>query len=102
MELSLRLTMTSARPAVLLTRRVPSSIQAKLEAVCDLHVEESALSPDELREKVRGKAGLICVLTDRIDDALLDAAPDLRIVANIAVGYDNIDVSGGGARAAWP
>ena len=84
--------MTSTRPAVLLTRRVPSSIQAKLEAVCDLHVEESALSPDELREKVRGKAGLICVLTDRIDDALLDAAPDLRIVANIAVGYDNIDV----------
>jgi glyoxylate reductase len=82
----------------LLTRRVPSSIQAKLEAVCDLQVEESALSPDELREKVRGKAGLICVLTDRIDDALLDAAPDLRIVANIAVGYDNIDVRAAAAR----
>ena len=90
--------MTSSRPAVLLTRRVPSSIQAKLEAVCDLQVEESALSPDELREKVRGKAGLICVLTDRIDDALLDAAPDLRIVANIAVGYDNIDVRAAAAR----
>jgi len=90
--------MTSTRPAVLLTRRVPSSIQAKLEAVCDLHVEESALSPDELREKVRGKAGLISVLTDRIDDALLDAAPDLRIVANIAVGYDNIDVRAAAGR----
>jgi len=77
---------------------VPSSIRAKLEAVCDLQVEESALSPDELREKVRGKAGLICVLTDRIDDALLDAAPDLRIVANIAVGYDNIDVRAAAAR----
>ena len=83
---------------MLLTRRVPSSIQERLEAVCDLHVEESALSPDELREKVRGKAGLICVLTDRIDDALLDAAPDLRIVANIAVGYDNIDVRAAAAR----
>ena len=71
--------MTSTRPAVLLTRRVPSSIQAKLEAVCDLHMEETALTPEELREKVRGKAGLICVLTDRIDDALLDAAPDLKI-----------------------
>ena len=55
--------MTSTRPAVLLTRRVPSSIQAKLEAVCDLHMEETALTPEELREKVRGKAGLICVLT---------------------------------------
>ena len=86
------------RPAVLLTRRVPSSIQAKLEAVCDLHMEETALSPEELRAKVRGKAGLICVLTDRIDDALLDAAPDLRIVANIAVGYDNIDVRAAAQR----
>ena len=90
--------MTSTRPSVLLTRRVPSSIQAKLEAVCDLHMEEAALSPEELREKVRGRAGLICVLTDRIDDALLDAAPDLRIVANIAVGYDNIDVRAAAQR----
>jgi glyoxylate reductase len=87
------------RPAVLLTRRVPSSIQARLEAVCELQVEEAALSPDELREKVRGKAGLICVLTDRIDDALLDAAPELRIVANIAVGYDNIDVRAAAGRS---
>jgi glyoxylate reductase len=90
--------MTSTRPAVLLTRRVPSSIQAKLESVCDLHLEESPLSPEELREKVRGKAGLICVLTDRIDDALLDAGADLRIVANIAVGYDNIDVRAAAQR----
>jgi glyoxylate reductase len=86
------------RPAVLLTRRVPSSIQEKLEAVCELQVEASALSPDELREQVRGKAGLICVLTDRIDEALLDAAPDLRVVANIAVGYDNIDVRAAAER----
>lgn len=86
------------RPAVLLTRRVPSSIQAKLEAVCDLHLEGTALSPEELREKVRGKAGLVCVLTDRVDDALLDAAPELRIVANIAVGYDNIDVRAAAQR----
>jgi glyoxylate reductase len=77
---------------------VPSSIQAKLEAVCDLQLEETALSPEELREKIRGKAGLICVLTDRIDDALLDAAPDLRVVANIAVGYDNVDVRAAAAR----
>jgi glyoxylate reductase len=90
--------MTSTRPAVLLTRRVPSSIQAKLEAACDLHLEESPLTPEELRGKVRGKAGLICVLTDRIDDALLDAGADLRIVANIAVGYDNIDVRAAAQR----
>jgi glyoxylate reductase len=86
------------RPAVLLTRRVPSSIQAKLDAVCALQLEESPLSPEQLREQVRDKAGLICVLTDRVDEALLDAAPDLKVVANIAVGYDNIDVRAAAQR----
>ena len=86
------------RPAVLLTRRVPSSIQAKLDAACALSLEESPLSPEQLREKVRDKAGLICVLTDRVDEALLDAAPDLKVVANIAVGYDNIDVRAAAQR----
>jgi glyoxylate reductase len=86
------------RPAVLLTRRVPSSIQEKLEAVCELHLEQSPLTPEQLREKARGKAGLICVLTDRIDEALLDAATELKIVANIAVGYDNIDVPAAAQR----
>jgi glyoxylate reductase len=81
-----------SRPRVLLTRRVPSSILEKLEAACDVQLEESPLTPDQLRERIRDKQGLICVLTDRVDEALLDAAPDLKIVANIAVGYDNIDV----------
>ena len=77
---------------------MPSSIQEKLEAVCDVQLEETALEPEQLRERIRGKAGLICVLTDRVDDALLDAAPDLQVVANIAVGYDNIDVRAAAAR----
>ena len=46
-----------------------------------------------MKRRVAGKQGLICVLTDRIDGAVVDAGlPDLKIVANIAVGYDNIDV----------
>jgi glyoxylate reductase len=77
---------------------VPSSIQDKLEAVCDLDLEESPLSPEQLRDRIRGKAGLICVLNDRIDEALLDAAADLKVVANIAVGYDNIDVTAAAQR----
>jgi glyoxylate reductase len=80
------------RPRVLLTRRVPSSILEKLEAVCEVQLEESPLTPEQLRERIGDKRGLICVLTDRVDEALLDAAPALEIVANIAVGYDNIDV----------
>ena len=43
--------------------------------------------------RVAGKDALICLLTEKIDDELLDAAPGLRIVANVAVGYDNVDVA---------
>jgi glyoxylate reductase len=86
------------RPRVLLTRRVPSSILEKLEAVCDVQLEESPLGPDQLRERTRDKQGLICVLTDRVDEALLDASPELKVVANIAVGYDNIDAPAAARR----
>ena len=85
-------------PSVLVTRRIPSSLQDKLGSVVRLEMEEAALSPEQLRERVRDKAGLICVLTDRVDEALLDAAPGLRVVANIAVGYDNIDVGAAAQR----
>jgi glyoxylate reductase len=71
---------------------VPSSILQKLEAAGDVQLEESPLTPEQLRDRVRDKQGLICVLTDRVDEALLEAARELKVVANIAVGYDNIDV----------
>lgn len=87
-----------SRPRVLLTRRVPSSILARLEAVCDVQLEETALTPEQLRERIRDKDGLISVLTDRVDEALLDSAPALKVVANIAVGYDNIDVPAAARR----
>jgi glyoxylate reductase len=48
--------------------------------------------PDELREHAASASGLLTTLSDRVDTALLDAAPNLRIIANYAVGYDNIDV----------
>ena len=77
---------------------MPSSILARLEAVCDVQLEETALTPEQLRERIRDKDGLISVLTDRVDEALLDAAPALKVVANIAVGYDNIDVPAAARR----
>jgi len=88
----------ASRPRVLLTRRIPSSIFSKLEAACDVQLEETALTPEQLHDRIRDKQGLISVLTDRVDDALLDAAPDLKVVANIAVGYDNIDVPAASRR----
>jgi glyoxylate reductase len=77
---------------------VPSSILSRLEAACDVQLEETALTPEQLRERIRDKEGLISVLTDRVDEALLDAAPALKVVANIAVGYDNIDVPAAARR----
>jgi glyoxylate reductase len=80
--------------SVLLTRRVPSSVLASLEAQhdVDVHRGDGAIPRDELLRRVAGKDALICVLTDRIDDDLMAAGSQLKIVANIAVGYDNIDV----------
>jgi glyoxylate reductase len=88
------------RHPVLLTRRIPSAAFALLEEACevDLHDGPSPLTPDALKQRLAGKTGLICLLTDRITPDVLDAAPALRVVANIAVGYDNIDVAAARAR----
>jgi glyoxylate reductase len=83
------------KPAVLLTRRIPSPVLARLHEACtvDLYDGDGAIARRDLIEGVRGKQALICLLTDRVDREVLDAGADLEIVANIAVGYDNIDVA---------
>ena len=81
-------------PSVLVTRRLPASAVTKLESGCDvdLHTGPNGLSPGALQERVKGKAGLVYLMTDRIDRAVIDAGTDLRVIANVAVGYDNVDV----------
>lgn len=59
----------------------------------DYHDSDDGLPGGDLRARLAGKAGLVCQLTDRIDAALLDAAPSLKVVSNVAVGFDNIDVA---------
>jgi glyoxylate reductase len=85
----------SIHPGVLVTRRIPSGVLSRLQAECDvdLHDTQALLPRDELKARLAGKEGVVCVLTDRIDGDVLDAAPGLKVVANIAVGYDNIDVA---------
>ena len=85
---------------VLLTRRVPSSVLNLLEAQhsVDVYTGEGAIPRQDLLRRVADADGLISVLTDRVDEELLDAAPALKVVANIAVGYDNIDVSAASRR----
>ena len=61
--------------------------------------DPSGQDRSELLSDVRGAAALVCLLTDRVDAELLDAAgPSLRVVANMAVGYDNVDVAACAAR----
>jgi lactate dehydrogenase-like 2-hydroxyacid dehydrogenase len=86
--------------SVLLTRRIPASAFSALQEHCtvDLHDAPAALTPGEMKARLAGKQGLLAVVTDRIDADVLDAGTDLKVVANIAVGYDNIDVAAAKAR----
>ncbi len=74
---------------------------SRLEATfdVDLYSGRTAISRDELHQRIAGKQALVCLLTDTIDSAVLDAAgPQLKIVATVAVGYNNIDVPACRAR----
>lgn len=81
---------------VFITRVIPQvGLDIVREAVDEMEVWPDELPPprDALLAKVRGIDGLLSLLTDRVDDELLDAAgPQLKVVSNFAVGYDNIDV----------
>jgi glyoxylate reductase len=65
-----------------------------LEAACDVdrYDHGGAIAPEELVARVAGKQALLCLLTDRVDRAVIDAGRELKVIANIAVGYNNIDV----------
>jgi glyoxylate reductase len=80
---------------VFLTRSLPFPAVERLRAEHDVDVWPDPLPPppDALRERAAGAQGLLSLLTDRVDAALLDAAPNLRVVANLAVGSDNVDLA---------
>jgi glyoxylate reductase len=83
-----------SRPIVLVTKRLPSLAMTRLEEACDvdLNDRDTFLTHDELVARVRGKQGLIAMLPDTVDRAVLEAGlPDLKIVAAVAVGINNID-----------
>jgi glyoxylate reductase len=71
-----------------------------LETVCDVdrHDGDSAIARDELIARVAGVQVLVSMVNDRIDQAVIDAGRELRIIANAAVGYNNIDVAAARAR----
>ena len=82
------------KPAILVSRLVfPEAIE-RLAAhfTLDYHAADAALAPAELAARLAGKQGALVMLSDRIDGAALAAAPGLRAVCNVAVGYNNLDL----------
>ena len=80
---------------MLVTRVIPDEGLEPVREACEVDLWSDELPPprDELLRRVAGVDGLLSLLTDRVDDELLDAAgPQLKVVSNFAVGFDNIDV----------
>jgi len=83
------------RPRVFVARRIPDDGLDRVLAGCDAVVWPDEMPPPraELLEAIEGCAGVLTLLTDRVDDEFLDrAGPGLKVVSNYAVGFDNIDV----------
>ncbi len=81
---------------VYVTRPIPEPGLELLRQSCDVEVKptDDLVSKEELLEKVKGRDALLCLLTEKIDKEIIEAAsPNLKIIANYAVGYDNIDVA---------
>jgi glyoxylate reductase len=88
------------KPKVFVTRRIPDAGLIPIREHCNAEVWPDQLPPDYelIRAKVETCDGLVSLLTDKIDAALLDAAPRLKVVSNYAVGFNNIDVPAATAR----
>ncbi len=83
------------------TRSLPGPALDRLRARHDVEVWPDRLPPpyEELAARAAGVDGLLTLLTDRVDAALIEHCPDLRVISNYAVGYDNIDIDAAVARA---
>ncbi|MFO7320563.1 MAG: D-glycerate dehydrogenase [Chloroflexota bacterium] len=84
------------KPKVFITRQLPQVGLERIETVCAMNVWPEQLPPTReiLLQQVRGVEGILSLLTDRIDGEVMDAAgPQLKVISNYAVGYDNIDIA---------
>jgi glyoxylate reductase len=84
-----------AKPRVFSTHQLFPDARKILENGCDVEywTDPERPSRDEVLRRTKDKEGLVCLLTEKVNEELLRAAPKLRIAANVAVGFDNIDVS---------
>jgi glyoxylate reductase len=84
------------RPKVYLTRKLPDEARTLVADACEVSEwsdELTAVPRDELLRNIADVDGVLTLLTERVDQEFLDAAPNCKVVANMAVGYDNADVA---------
>ena len=83
------------KPRVLVTREISDEAVTRLKQhfVVESNQNDLPVSPRQLLQKLKGKDGVVTVSTDTISDAVLAKNPQLRIVCNVAVGYNNLDVA---------
>jgi glyoxylate reductase len=89
------------KPRVFVTRIIPEGGLELVRQACDAEIWPDEVPPPRplLLDRVRGVAGLLSLLTDRIDAELMDTAgPGLKVISNFAVGYDNVDVAAATSR----
>lgn len=88
-----------ALPNVFITRRLPASLES-LQQVASIEVWPERQPPtyEVLLDKIREMDGLLCLLTDQIDRSLIEAGPHLKVISQMAVGYDNIDITAATAK----
>ncbi len=89
-----------SRPKVFVTRCIPGVGIARLQEVAEVNVWEEQMPPPKsvIMQEVADCQGLLCLLTDTIDVEVIEAAPQLKVISNYAVGFDNIDVSAASAH----
>ncbi|GAE25965.1 glyoxylate reductase [Halalkalibacter wakoensis JCM 9140] len=82
------------KPKVLVTSELPGDAISRLEAIADVkvHIGEHDLTKSQLIEQIQDKDAVISLLVNEIDKSVLQSAPNLKVVANYAVGFNNIDV----------
>ena len=90
----------SARPRVFATRRLPGGALARLAEHCELELWQGGGAPpaEAVAAGARDADGLLCLLTDAVDAALLAACPRLRVISSCSVGVDHIDLAAARAR----
>ncbi|MEK5269412.1 D-glycerate dehydrogenase [Aeribacillus sp. FSL K6-8394] len=84
------------KPKVFVTRKIPENVLNKMKSVCEVQIWEKEDIPvprDVLEQQINKVEGIFCLLTDKIDEDLLQRAEKLKVISNMAVGYNNIDVA---------